>query len=179
LYATGADCPHCRPHGLLCHPLRGRGISLEINAKPVQAHIGDTITLTGKVSGLKTIAVYLFANGSDLDNRGVTLENLNIPAGRGLFTTAPVNLDDGTWEYDWDTSVILGTLIPGTYSVYAVSTPIDRLRYQKGEFAMTRVEFLPSDKPVNDVPIDPLLPIFALITGGGIALLMIRRAESK
>ncbi|MCX6686810.1 MAG: hypothetical protein NT112_00230, partial [Methanoregula sp.] len=69
-------------------------VSLEINATPVQAHIGDTITLTGKVSGLKTIAVYLFVNGPDLDNRGVTLENLNIPAGRGLFTTAPVNLND-------------------------------------------------------------------------------------
>jgi len=151
-------------------------VSMEINATPGQVHIGDAVTLTGRVSGLKTIAVYLFVTGPDLDNRGVTLENLNIPAGRGLFTTAPVNLDDGTWEYDWDTSVILGTLTPGTYSVYVVSTPIDRLRYQKGEFAMTRVEFLPSDKPVNDVPIDPLLPIFALIIGGGIALLMVRRA---
>lgn len=154
-------------------------VSMEINATPGQVHIGDAVRLTGRVSGLKTIAVYLFVTGPDLDNRGVTLENLNIPAGRGLFTTAPVNLDDGTWEYDWDTSVILGTLIPGTYSVYVVSTPIDRLRYQKGEFAMTRVEFLQSDKPVNDVPIDPLLPIFALITGGGIALFMVRRAGLK
>ena len=54
------------------------------------------------------IAVYLFITGPGLDTRGVTLENLNIAAGRGLFTTAPVNLSNGCWTYQWDTSVILG-----------------------------------------------------------------------
>ena len=149
-------------------------VSLEINATPVQAHIGDTITLTGKVSGLKTIAVYLFVNGPDLDNRGVTLENLNIPAGRGLFTTAPVNLNDGTWEYVWDTSVILGTPKPGTYTINVVSTPVDRLRFAKGEYAATQVVFLPSETPANNVPFDPLVALLALISASCAAFLIRR-----
>jgi hypothetical protein len=153
-------------------------VSMEINATPAEAHIGDTVTLTGKISGLKTIAVYLFVNGPDLDNRGVTLENLNIPAGRGLFTTAPVNLNDGTWEYVWDTSVILGTLKPGTYTINVVSTPVDRLRFTKGEYAITRVAFLPSDKPANQVPLDPLLTLVALISTS-CAILLIRRPEQN
>jgi len=152
-------------------------VSLEINATPVQAHIGDTITLTGKVSGLKTIAVYLFVNGPDLDNSGVTLENLNIPAGRGLFTTAPVNLNDGTWEYVWDTSVILGTPKPGTYTINVVSTPVDRLRFAKGEYAATQVVFLPSETPANNVPFDPLVALFALISTSCAAFLIRQRKQ--
>lgn len=139
-------------------------ISMEINATPIRAHIGDTIKFNGKISGLTTIAVYLFIIGPELDNRGVTLENINIPAGRGLFTTAPVNMTDGTWEYVWDTSIILGTLKPGTYTVYAASTAFDRFRYTKGEYATTQVEFLPSSTPTNNVPIDTIIPLTAVIT---------------
>ena len=153
-------------------------ISMEINATPLQAHIGDKVTLNGTISGLKTIAVYLFVTGPDLDNRGVTLENLNIPAGRRLFTTAPVNLNDGTWEYVWDTSVILGTLNPGSYRVYAVSTPGDRLRFTRGEYATVEIEFLASETPANQVSIDPLVPFTALIAGGCITLVLLRRSES-
>ena len=68
---------------------------ITISASPQQAHIGDIVTLNGNISGITTIAVYLFVIGPDLDTRGVTLDNLNIPAGRGLFTTAPVQLSDG------------------------------------------------------------------------------------
>jgi hypothetical protein len=150
---------------------------MEINASPIQAHIGDTVTLTGTVSGLKTIAVYLFVTGPDLDNRGVTLENLNIPAGRGLFTTAPVNLNDGTWEYVWDTSVILGTINPGTYMVYVVSTPVDRLRFAKGEYAKAEVEFIDSDIPANEVPVDALVPIAALFIAFCAGTFLIRRTK--
>jgi hypothetical protein len=152
-------------------------VSLEINATPAQAHIGDTITLTGKVSGLKTIAVYLFVNGPGLDNRGVTLENLNIPAGRGLFTTAPVNLNDGTWAYVWDTSLILGSPKPGTYTINVVTTPVDRLRFAKGEYAATQVVFLPSDTPANNVPADPLIAVLALAGMSCAALLIRQRKE--
>jgi hypothetical protein len=152
-------------------------VSIEINASPIQAHIGDTVTLTGTVSGLKTIAVYLFVTGPDLDNRGVTLENLNIPAGRGLFTTAPVNLNDGTWEYVWDTSVILGTIRPGTYTVYVAITPVDRLRYTKGEYAKAEVEFIDSDIPANEVPVDALVPIAALFTAFCAGTFLIRRTK--
>ena len=117
-----------------CHP--GSSCSCTHHLRiPQQAHIGDVVTLNGTVSGITTIAVYLFVMGPDLDTRGVTLDNLNIPAGRGLFTTAPVQMNDGTWTYTWDTSVILGEMRPGKYTVYVVSSPVDRLRYVAGDFA--------------------------------------------
>lgn len=135
---------------------------LSISAFPREAHIGDTVTLNGTVTGITTIAVYLFVIGPDLDTRGVTLDNLNIPAGRGLFTTAPVKMSDGSWTYTWDTSVIVGTLKPGRYTVYVESSPLDRIRYMSGDFATVDVEFLPSDKPVSRTPLEPALPLVAL-----------------
>jgi len=149
---------------LLCVliPVAG-AITLTLNASEHEAHVGDAITLSGTVTGIRTIAVYLFVIGPDLDNRGVTLDNLNIPAGRGLFTTAPVHMEDGTWSYTWDTSVILGDLRPGTYTVYVVSSPVDRLRFVRGEYTTTDIVFLPSDKPVSEVPLSPALPLFALV----------------
>ena len=135
---------------------------LTISATPHQAHIGDVVTFNGTVSGITTIAVYLFVTGPDLDTRGVTLDNLNVPAGRGLFTTAPVQMNDGTWTYTWDTSVILGVMSPGKYTVYVVSSPIDRLRYVAGDMATADVEFLASDKPAAETPLDPALPILAV-----------------
>jgi hypothetical protein len=149
---------------------------LTISASPHQAHIGDTITLNGTVSGITTIAVYLFVIGPDLDTRGVTLDNLNIPAGRGLFTTAPVQLRDGTWTYTWDTSVILGDMKPGLYTVYVVSSPLDRSRYVREDFATSEIEFLPSDKTPPEIPVGPAIPVIAVGAGAffGISLFRIR-----
>ncbi|MEI7856083.1 MAG: hypothetical protein WCH85_01110 [Methanomicrobiales archaeon] len=152
---------------LVCalNPAAG-AVTLTLNASENEAHIGDAITLSGTVTGIKTIAVYLFVTGPDLDNRGVTLDNLDIPAGHGLFTTAPVHLENGTWSYTWDTAVILGDLKPGTYTVYVVDSPVDRLRFVKGDYMTTEIVFLPSDKPPNEAPVEPVLPVVALgITG--------------
>jgi hypothetical protein len=160
---------------LLCVIIPTAGaLSLTLNASEKEAHIGDTITLSGEVTGIKTIAVYLFVTGPDLDPRGVTLDNLNIPAGRGLFTTAPVFLDNGTWSYTWDTAVILGNLKPGVYTMYVVSSPVDRLRFDEGEFATTDIVFLPSAAPTNEIPLEPVLPVVALVITG-IVLLGYRR----
>jgi hypothetical protein len=137
-------------------------VNLTLAATPPQAHFGDTIVLNGSVTGISTIAVYLFVTGPGLDTRGATLENLNIAAGRGLFTTAPVNMSDGSWMYSWDTSVILGTLEPGTYTVYAVSSPVDRFRFQKEDYATTQIEILPGNESVTEAPLDPVLPVFAV-----------------
>ena len=156
---------------LLCILIPAAGaVALTLNASEKEAHIGDTITLSGTVTGIKTIAVYLFVIGPDLDNRGVTLDNLNIPAGHGLFTTAPVHLGNGTWSYSWDTSVILGNLQPGTYTIYAVSSPVDRLRFVEGEFVTTDIVFLPSDRPNNEIPLEPCVPIIALVITGVVLL---------
>ena len=147
--------------GVIVTPVAASTV-LSISASPQQVHIGDVVSLNGTVSGITTIAVYLFVTGPDLDTRGVTLDNLNIPAGRGLFTTAPVQMSDGSWTYSWDTSVILGTMKPGKYTVYVESSPLDRLRYMSGDFATVDVEFLPSDKPVTETPLEPALPLIAV-----------------
>jgi hypothetical protein len=136
-------------------------VTLTINATPQTARIGDTIVLNGTVSGTTTIAVFLFLTGEGLDTRGVALDNLNIPAGRGLFTTAPVQLTDGSWSYTWDTSVIVGSLRPGKYTVYVVDRPVDRLRFTKPEFATVDVEFFPPLHPVEETPLGPMIPISA------------------
>jgi hypothetical protein len=143
-------------------------VNITVTATPPTAHIGDVVTLNGTVTGISTIAVYLFVVGPGLDTRGVTLDNLNIAAGRGLFTTAPVNLSDGSWTYRWDTAVILGTLEPGTYTVYAVSSPVDRFRFQKEDYSTAEIEILPGGEAVTPAPIDPALPVFAV----GIASLL-------
>jgi hypothetical protein len=152
---------------------------LTISASPQQAHIGDIVTLNGTVSGITTIAVYLFVIGPDLDTRGVTLDNLNIPAGRGLFTTAPVQLSDGSWTYTWDTSVILGEMKPGRYTVYVVSSPLDRLRYVREDFATAEVEFLASDKTVPEIPLEPTIPVIAVGVGAVLGLYVARPGEKR
>jgi hypothetical protein len=146
-------------------PVAGQ-TGLTIAAAPDTPHAGDTVTLSGTVSGIKTIAVYLFVTGPGLDPHGATLENLNIAAGHGLFTTAPVNLENGTWSYQWDTSVILGTLRPGHYTVHAVASPFKQVQAGENESAAIDINFLPSAVTPAGAPLDPLLPVAAC----GIAL---------
>jgi hypothetical protein len=141
-------------------------VGMTIDATPKDPRIGDEVLLTGTVTGINTIAVYLFVTSPGLDPRGVTLDNLNIPAGRGLFTTAPVNMENGTWSYVWDTSVILGTLTPGPYTVHVVSSPVERLRFSEGESASVGIIFRPPPVTPAETPLDPVLPVAALgITG--------------
>ncbi|MDD5142709.1 hypothetical protein [Methanoregula sp.] len=145
-------------------------VTLTINATPASARIGDTIILNGTVSGTTTIAVFLFLTGDGLDTRGVALDNLNIPAGRGMFTTAPVQLTDGTWTYTWDTSVILGTLKSGMYTVYVVDSPVDRLRPVMPHYATADIEFHPAAHPPEETPLHPLLPLCAVVLAMGLVL---------
>jgi hypothetical protein len=150
---------------LLAVPVSGI-VTLTASASPAIAHVGDTISLNGTVNGTPTIVVFLFVTGPGLDERGVALDNLNIPAGRGMFTTAPVYLSNGSWYYTWDTSVILGTLQPGTYTVYVLDDPVDRRRFVQAEYATAEITFLPSEKPTAAAPLDPFLPFIALAGTG-------------
>ncbi|MEI8332193.1 MAG: hypothetical protein WCF90_11205 [Methanomicrobiales archaeon] len=84
--------------------------TLTLNTLENRAHIGDAIVLSGTVTGIKTTAAYLLVMGLDLDNQGATLDNLDNPFGRGLFTTATVHLENRTWSYTCDTATILGNL---------------------------------------------------------------------
>lgn len=154
-------------------------LAVSINASQQNAHIGDVIMLDGKVSGIQTIAVYLVVTGPGLDPRGVTLENFNIPAGRGMFTTAPVNMNTGTWQYQWDTSVTLGEMRPGKYIVYVVSSPLDRQRFAPGEYAMTEITILPSKNPTTGIPLSPFTTVAALVIAGIMGCCAIRRMKNK
>jgi hypothetical protein len=150
---------------ILTVPVAG-AIGLTINATPKDPYIGDTVTFSGTVTGINTIAVYLFVTGPGLDPQGVTLDNLNIPTGRGLFTTAPVNMENGSWSYTWDTSVILGTLNPGDYTVHVVASPVERMRFAEGESAMVGVTFRQPPVTEPETPLCSALPVIALgITG--------------
>jgi hypothetical protein len=154
-------------------PVSG-AVGLTIDTLPKEPHVGDTVTLSGNVTGINTIAVYLFVTGPGLDPRGVTLDNLNIPTGRGLFTTAPVNMENGTWSYEWDTSVIIGTLKPGKYTVHVVASPVERMRFNEGESDSVDIMFLPPPVTESETPLDPVLPLAAcgiagiLILGAGL-----------
>jgi len=150
---------------ILAVPASG-AIEMTINATPQDPPIGDTVALSGRVTGINTIAVYLFVTGPGLEAGGVTLDNLNIPAGRGLFTTAPVNMENGTWSYSWDTSVILGTLKPGNYTVHVVASPVARMRFNEDESASVGVTFLPPPVTEPETPLCPVLPFAALGIAG-------------
>jgi len=154
---------------LLLGSLPALAQTITLNAAPFTVHPGDTVTLNGTVTGIHTIAVYLFLTGPGLDPRGVTLENLNIPAGRGLFTTAPVNMDDGSWQFVWDTSVILGNLAPGDYTIYVETAPFDRERIGHEGYATATVTILPPENVPTPVPLSPGIAVLALgitITAG-------------
>jgi hypothetical protein len=149
-------------------PVAG-AIGMTIDAMPVTPHVGDTVTLSGTITGINTIAVYLFVTGPGLNLQGATLDNLNIPTGRGLFTTAPVNMANGSWSYSWDTSVILGTLKPGNYTVHVVASPVERMRFSEGESASVDVTFLPPRVTESETPLSPVLPVAAC----GIAVILL------
>ena len=153
--------------------------TITINATPAGVHPGDTINLNGSVSGIHTIAVYLFLTGPGLDPRGVTLENLNIPAGHGLFTTAPVDVNDGSWQYTWDTSVILGNLPPGDYTIYVETAPFDRERLGSEGYATATVTILPPENAPTPVPLSPGMAILALGITVTASSCIIRRVKNK
>ena len=159
---------------ILAAPAFG-AVGMTIDATPEDVAVGDTVRLSGTVTGINTIAVYLFVTGPGLDPRGVALDNLNIPSGRGLITTAPVNMENGTWTYQWDTSVILGTLKPGNYTVHVVSSPVERVRFNEGESASVGVTFLPPQVTGPGTPLSPVLPVAAL----GVAGILLGAARLK
>ncbi|MDH7509590.1 MAG: hypothetical protein QHH04_00910 [Methanolinea sp.] len=101
--------------------------AISIDATPHDAYIGDRVHINGTTDGKNLIAVFLFVTGPGLDRAGVTLENMHLRAGTGYFTSAYVN-PDGTFAYEWDTSFIVGNLVPGKYRIYAVNVPLNLAR---------------------------------------------------
>ena len=108
---------------------------------PQVSEIGEKILLQGTTTLDNTIAVYLFLMGPGLDMRGVTLENLNLPAGQGYFTSAHVT-DDGSWAYEWNTAFIAGRLKPGTYTIYVANVPLGMDRILEDDTGSVNVTFI-------------------------------------
>lgn len=85
-------------------------------------YIGEKIKFSG--TSLASTSVFLTIRGVNvmprkLDEFLVASENNKANS----FVEVPVR-PDGTWSYNWDTSVIGKFLRPGTYSIYAIEGPI-------------------------------------------------------
>ena len=157
---------------LLCIPA-GTADRLTIGALPELSAIGDQVVLSGTTNSEEIIAVFLFVAGPGLDSRGVCLENLNLPAGHGYFTSAHVS-PDGTWKYTWDTAYLAGRLLPGTYSVYVVNLPLGLPHSGSVTFARTNITF--TRRP--DPGLAPAaLPLCIAGISGGAFLIRLRKKE--
>jgi hypothetical protein len=63
--------------------------------------------------------------------------------------------------------------------VYVVSSPLDRLRYVREDFATAEIEFLASDKPVAEIPLEPAIPVIAVGVGAVLGLYMSQLQEKR
>jgi hypothetical protein len=68
---------------------------------------------------------------------------------------------------------------PGSYTVYVVASPIDRSRYAREDFAIEDIEFLPSDKPAAETPLDPAVPAIAVGMGAVLGICTFRKHGKK
>jgi len=138
------------------------GYGFSISAPTGQASIGDTVVLNGSVQGLETTSVYLLVTGPGLDPDGATLEDIREAAGSltGLFTTAQVNIGNGTFQYTWDTAPYKNIMQPGEYTVYVMAAPmsLDRLSIDGEPFASKTVLFLKTDETLPPTPTQSPLP---------------------
>jgi hypothetical protein len=145
---------------------------LSIGADPEHPSIGDQILIWGTTSRNNTIAVYLMVTGPGLDPRGVTLENLNLPAGQGYFSAAHVG-PGGLWEYEWNTNYMAGTLHPGTYTVHVVSVPVNMQHLARQDTAAVNITFAAPDDP-PPIPL-PATAVIGAIMAGCILFVMVNR----
>ncbi len=145
---------------------------LTITAPEGRYTIGDEVLLSGTAAKSNIIAVYLFVTGPGLDTRGVCLENLNLPAGQGYFTSAFVN-PDGTWHYAWNTAFLTGRLMPGTYTIYVVNVPLGLNRLGKTAMAKTNVTF--TGRKELELAADNLIPCIGGLLIAGLILVRIKR----
>lgn len=91
----------------------------------IAATIGGTVSLSGGGGGYDTM--YLFLTGPNLAPGGVRLDSVSSTVVSGepsTFTQATV--EDGRWEYTWETSAAGGRLDVGTYMVWATPVPMGR-----------------------------------------------------
>jgi hypothetical protein len=87
------------------------------------AAIGEWVSLSGKAVGEDT--VYLFMTGPGVPSEGSRMDSSISPVVSGnpnTFTQVPVN--DGYWNYNWNTARVSGGLAEGEYTIYAATEPV-------------------------------------------------------
>jgi hypothetical protein len=87
-----------------------------------QASLGSTVKISGY--SYTGTSVYLFLTGSNLPPDGVALDNINRPADQGGATQVDVEAD-GHWVYEWNTANLVGSLDPGSYTIWIADGPAD------------------------------------------------------
>jgi len=92
-------------------------------AETKTAAIGDRVPLSGKAVGYDV--VYLFMTGPGVPSSGSRMDSSVSPVVTGnpnTFTQVPVN--DGYWNYTWNTGKVSGGLAEGDYTVYSATQPV-------------------------------------------------------
>lgn len=127
-----------------------------------EAVVGETISLSGTVSGVDTDKVYLLLSGNGLDEDGVTMVNLNYKASEGRFTE--VETKSGKWTYQWNTDYI-GGFTPGHYTIHAMSGPVPLTELEGSGVAHTSLSVVIKSSSAEK---EPLITISAEPPGANI-----------
>jgi hypothetical protein len=94
-----------------------------VTAEPRTATIGDVVPLSGTAIGYDV--VYLFMTGPGVPSAGSRMDSSISPVVTGnpnTFTQVPVN--DGEWNYTWNTGRVSGGLAEGQYTIYSATQPV-------------------------------------------------------
>jgi trimeric autotransporter adhesin len=84
-------------------------------------YLGEEVKFSG--TNTESFLTWMFIIGPNLNANGGQLDNPRVALGTGTMVSADVQ-SDNTWSYKWGTSAL--ALDAGTYTVYAVSQPVDR-----------------------------------------------------
>lgn len=110
---------------------------LTIDVSEEYITIGDIVSIKGTVADSRVKVVYLYLTGGDLPAKGTALIG-DIRSGRLPYEEK--YLAGPSWDYSWDTGLIVGGLEQGTYTIY-VSTKnsgVDKL--EEGDYSSIDVE---------------------------------------
>ena len=100
------------------------------------------------------------------------MENLNLPAGQGYFSSAHVG-PGGHWEYEWNTGYMVGSLHPGTYTVHVVNVPVNMQHLARQDSAAIDITFTAPDNALP-IPLPVTAVIGAILSGGALFVVMTR-----
>ncbi|ADN36897.1 hypothetical protein Mpet_2149 [Methanolacinia petrolearia DSM 11571] len=132
---------------------------LTINVSSDVITIGDIVSIKGTVAGSDSKTIYIYLTGVDLPSKGTALVG-DIRNGRLPYEQK--YLSGPSWDYSWDTGLIIGGLEQGTYTIY-VSTDdsgVDKLK--EGTYVSKEVEIIDPSVATESSPGEILLVIGSL-----------------